>query len=83
MILRVVRAGVCGPSHLSLAFNDGSKGTADLAPLFGGPVLEPLRRLEYFARAELDAVCGTVAWRNGADFAPEVLRELVGESAES
>ncbi len=77
MILRVVRAEVSGPHHLALEFNDGSAGAADLAPLFGGPVFEPLRRPEYFALAELDPVCGTVVWPNGADFAPEALWELV------
>jgi hypothetical protein len=81
MILRVVAAEVCGPHHLSLTFSDGSSGVADVAGLFNGPVFEPLRDSGYFARAELDRVCGTVVWPNGADFAPEALRAAVGTAA--
>ena len=81
MILRVVSAEVCGPHHLSLTFSDGTVGVADLGPLLSGPVFEPLREVGYFARAELDRVCGTVVWPNGADVAPEALRALVGVEA--
>jgi hypothetical protein len=59
-----------------LAFNDGTSKTVDVGPLLTGPVFEPLRDPAYFARAELDRVCGTVTWPNGADFAPEALHEL-------
>ena len=76
MILRVVEASVCGPSRLRLAFNDGTRKAVDVAPLLSGPVFEPLRDPAYFARAELDPVCGTVVWPNGANFAPEALHEL-------
>jgi hypothetical protein len=76
MILRIVEATVCGPSHPRLAFNDGTRKAVDVAPLFSGPVFEQLRDPAYFARAELDRVCGTVVWPNGADFAPEALHEL-------
>jgi hypothetical protein len=76
MILRVVEAEVCGKHLLRLAFNDGTRKTVDVGPLLTGPVFEPLREPAFFARAELDRMCGTVAWPNGADFAPEALHEL-------
>jgi hypothetical protein len=76
MILRINEASVCGPSLLRLTFNNGARKTVDVTPLLGGPVFEPLRDPAYFARAELDPVCGTVVWPNGADFAPEALHEL-------
>ncbi len=76
MILRVVEAEVCGHHLLRLAFNDATRKTVDVGPLLEGPVFEPLRDPAYFARAELDRVCGTVTWPNGADFAPEALHEL-------
>jgi hypothetical protein len=76
MILLVIEARVCGPSHLCLAFNDGTRKTVDLKPLLAGPVFEPLRDPVYFARVELDRVCGTVVWPNGADLAPEALHAL-------
>jgi len=38
-------------------------------------VLEPLRDEAYFARVELHPELHTLVWPNGADFAPEFLRE--------
>jgi hypothetical protein len=81
MILRILRAEVRGPHELRLAFNDGAEGAVDVRPLLEGPVFTPLRDPEYFARVALDPVCGTVVWPNGADFAPEALRALVGADA--
>ncbi len=79
MILRVIEARVIGPHALFLRFNDGADGEVNVLPLLIGPVFEPLRDPAFFQRAELDAVCGTVVWPNGADFAPETLRESVRE----
>ena len=81
MILRVTRADLCGPQSLSLTFNDGTSGVADLSDLLCGSIFEPLREETYFARMELDRTCGTVAWPNGADIAPEALRQLVRKEA--
>lgn len=78
MIIRITAAEVRGPHRLRLAFNDGTVGEVDPRPLFGGPVFEPLADPDYFARAALDSVCGTVVWPNGADFAPEALHALIG-----
>jgi hypothetical protein len=47
-----------------------------VSPLLCGPVFEPLRTAEYFAKGNLDTECGTVVWPNGADLAPEALFEL-------
>jgi Protein of unknown function (DUF2442) len=76
MIVHVLEAKVCGPLCLRLAFSDGTRKTVDVGPLLSGVVFEPLRDPAYFARVELDRVCGTVVWPNGADFAPEALRDL-------
>ena len=77
MILRITEASAVGRHALELAFNDGTRGSADLVALFDGPIFEPLRDPDYFAQVRLDPVCGTVTWPNGADFAPEALRDLV------
>jgi hypothetical protein len=37
----------------------------------------PLRDVDRFADVRLDPEIGTIAWPNGADFAPEFLRTLV------
>lgn len=77
MILRIVSARIVGPQTLELGFNDGTSGTADIGSLLRGPIFEPLLDPSYLARMEFDPVCGTVTWPNGADFAPEALRDLV------
>ena len=76
MILRITEAEVAGPYILRLAFNDGSRKTVDVFPLLDGPVIEPLKDPEFFARAAWDPVSGTVFWPNDADFAPEALHAL-------
>ena len=73
MILHVVEATVCGPHRLNLRFNDGVRKTVDLTSLLTGPVFQPLKDPEYFARVVVDAEAGTVVWPNGADLAPEAL----------
>ena len=66
---------------LWLRFSDGAEGEADLAGELDGEVFEPLRDPAYFARAALDPELRTVAWPNGADFAPEFLLDLVRSRA--
>lgn len=75
MVLRIVKAKVCGPSALELTFNEGSRKRVDVKPLLRGPVFEPLKKPSYFRQMKLDQECGTVCWPNGADFAPEALFE--------
>lgn len=77
MILRILEVELRGPHRLWLSFNDGTRGEVEIEPLLEGPIFEALRTAEYFAQVTLDSVCGTVAWPNGADFAPEALRALV------
>lgn len=80
MILRILTTEVCGPNRLQLSFNDGTCAVVDVRPLLDdGPVFGPLGNPLYFDQVTLDPVCGTVAWPNGADFAPEALRALVRE----
>ena len=76
MILRVVAMELRGPTLLWLAFNDGVQSVVEVGPLLDGPIFEPLRDPNCFARATLDPVAGTVVWPNGADFAPEALHAL-------
>jgi hypothetical protein len=80
-ILHIVHAEVAGDHHLRIEFDDHTQKTVDLSPLLWGPVFEPLRDPEYFARVVVDPVCGTVVWPNGADLAPEALYDLPNEDA--
>jgi hypothetical protein len=72
----MVEVAMVGRHLLRLTFNDGTGKTVDVSPLLSGPVSEPRWDPGYFSQVILDPVCGTVVWPNGADFAPEALREL-------
>jgi hypothetical protein len=60
---------------LWLRFSDGAEGEVDLAGELQGEVFEPLRDVALFARVTVDPEIRTIAWQNGADLAPEFLRE--------
>lgn len=74
--LHILRAEAVGKHCLHVEFDDGTQKTVDLYPLLDGPVFEPLRVPEYFALVEVDPVCKTVVWPNGADLALEALHAL-------
>lgn len=81
--IHVREVRVVGPSQLWLRFSDGAAGTVDLASELWGEVFEPLTDPAFFALAALDENAYTVCWPNGADFAPEFLRErLSGHSGQ-
>lgn len=69
----VVNAEYRGGFNIHFVFNDGVAGTVDFSGWLHGPIFEPLKDREYFARFFIDG--GTVAWPNGADIAPETLHE--------
>ena len=70
-----------GGHRLHLAFTDGAEGEVDLARHLDGPVFAPLRDPGAFATVYLHPELRTIAWPNGADFAPEFLRELLKSGA--
>ncbi|MGH2811386.1 MAG: DUF2442 domain-containing protein [Actinomycetota bacterium] len=71
----VIEAQHRGDHKIHLVFQDGTQGTVDLSDSLEGPVFEPLRDPEFFARFFIEA--GTLVWPNGADIAPESLYEKV------
>jgi hypothetical protein len=59
------------PDHrLWVRFTDGSEGMRDLSDLIaqGGPMVEPLRSSDYFARVFVEM--GAPTWPNGFDLDP-------------
>jgi len=58
-----------------LSFNDGTEGYVDLSSELEGEVFEPLKDIDYFKSFKI--VGHTLSWDNGADFAPEFLREQI------
>jgi Protein of unknown function (DUF2442) len=75
MILHVVRAEYRGGHRVHLWFNDQTDGEIDFQLLLDGPIFEPLKDEETFKKFSLEG--HTIAWANGADFAPEYLHDLI------
>jgi hypothetical protein len=75
MILHVVDTKYADDYRLRLRFNDGAEGVVDLKDELYGEMFEPLKDLALFKSFRVDRELETVVWKNGADFAPEFLRE--------
>ena len=76
MFLHVTTARHLAGHKIELQFNDGQSGVIDLADALDGPIFAPLRDVDYFREFRLEG--HTLAWPNGADFAPEFLYEKLG-----
>lgn len=75
MIQHVTKAEYKGDYRIWLRFNDGSEGVVDLKDELYGEIFEPLRDLNKFESFQVDPELETLVWENGADFAPEFLRD--------
>ena len=75
MFLHVTNAKYIRDYQVWLSFNDGAEGKIDLCPELHGEVFEPLKDKEFFRSFSLEG--HTLSWSNGADFAPEFLREHI------
>ena len=66
----VLRLRALDGHRLWLRFTDGSEGVRDLSDVLaqGGPMVEPLRTPEFFARAFVEM--GAPTWPNGFDLDP-------------
>ena len=75
MLSRIVEARYIGGFTVWLRFDDGLAGEVDLSQELEGDVFRPLRDTEFFGCFQLHPELRTLVWPNGADFAPEFLRE--------
>ena len=73
--LHVEEAKYLDHYRIHLRFSDSSSGIVDLRDHLVGEVFEPLKSEDIFKQFALES--GTLGWQNGADFAPEFLRELL------
>ena len=78
MILHVLEAIYLHDFVIWLRFNDGSTGEVNLEKELDGEVFGPLKDIEAFKNFRIDPELNTIVWENGADFAPEFLREKIG-----
>ncbi|MBN1887175.1 MAG: DUF2442 domain-containing protein [Thermoflexales bacterium] len=76
MFLHIVKATCLGGYKLKLVFDDGVTVEVDLRNELHGEVFEPLRDLDTFRQVMVNRETHTIEWPNGADFAPEFLREI-------
>ena len=79
MFVHVVEARHVRDYVVWLKFNDGTEGEVNLSQELEGPVFETLRDIERFKGFAV--AYHTLTWPNGADFAPEFLRERVRVTA--
>ena len=79
MFMHVTDAKHVDAYRVQISFNDGKTAVVDLKDSLDGPIFAPLRDVQYFKSFAI--VGHTLAWPNGADFAPEYLRSLVSTSA--
>lgn len=80
-MLHVTNAEYRGDYRIWLEFNDGSSGEADLRSALTGSIFAPLTSINEFRQFQLDSDAHTLVWPNGADFAPEFLRDLISVEA--
>ena len=62
---------------LHVRFADGNEGDVDLGAELHGEIFAPLREPAYFRQFRVRRDLSTIAWPNGADFAPEFLYDRV------
>jgi len=80
-MLHVTAVRPLGGTRLWLRFDDGREGEVELGAELDGAVFTPLREPAAFAQVTIDPDTRTIAWPNGADFAPEFLASLLGQRA--
>lgn len=76
---RVARVEALPGYRLRVEFADGVRGDVDLSDRLFGPMFEPLKDEEFFARVTIDEF-GAICWPNGADLAPDALHAQLSQS---
>ena len=66
-----------------ISFDDGTSGEVDLNGELRGPIFEALKEKNTFSKVTVDPELETVVWPNGADLAPEFLKELHNKQMQS
>jgi hypothetical protein len=66
-LVKVIGLEKLGGFCVRLRFSDGTEGERDFSDVVGegGPMVEPLKDRDFFARVFLE--CGTLTWPNGFD----------------
>jgi len=81
-MLHVNKAKYISDYQIWLSFDDGSKGQVNLETYLTGSMFEPLKEISLFSQVRFDKELGTITWPNGADLAPEFLKDVMIPSSE-
>ena len=73
-MLEVINAEYLHDYKILCRFNIGIEKIIDFQPELNGEIYVPLQDIEYFKKFSI--ILNTIAWQNGADFAPEYLFEI-------
>ena len=71
MILHITNVNYLSDYKLSVSFNNGESGVADLSSVVHKGVFKALAAHEKFAQVGLDEELETIVWPGGLDLAPE------------
>jgi hypothetical protein len=82
-MLKLIEVEYLDGYRLMARFSSGESGVVDLSDSLWGPVFQPLRDIELFKRFRLSPVLHTIAWDNGAELAPEYLRDRMIEPVQA
>ena len=77
MIPKILSLEHAGAYAIRVRFADGVEGEIDLTQEMEGEMFEPLRDPQLFAQFRLDPDTRTIVWPNGADLAPEFVRQMM------
>jgi hypothetical protein len=82
LLNKVVEISAVHPFGIKVRFGDGASGVHDCLALVNetGPMVEPLRDPDYFARVFLDY--GAPTWPNSFDMCPDSLRMDMEQAGE-
>lgn len=74
MFLEIINAHYLSEYNISLNFNTGDTKIVDFQNELSGSIFEPLKDVNYFKNFSIKN--NTIAWHNGAYFAPEYLYQI-------
>ena len=74
MFLEIINANYLSEFKISLNFNTGDTKIVDFQNELSGSIFEPLKDVNYFKNFSIKYK--TIAWHNGAVFAPEYLYQI-------
>lgn len=77
MFLHVKDARYLHDYVIWVKFNDGIEGEVNLEGELTGEIFGPLKNKKLFRSFKVDPILETIVWENGADLAPEFLRDNV------